>query len=152
MKRFLLLLLASLLCFSVTACKKEASKTDEISISSKEPETENETKNETQDVFSDSRYIGEYENEPVYQKIMEYETCSDPNELCELLKMLYGEAFSYSIMPFGEQSDHLYPVVALYHYGSKDHLNSDAYVIFKAESEEPLFVMDADGTYIVSET
>lgn len=160
MKRILALLLALSIIMVFTACgKDEASNqthtTENINIGDMNEQETTETKPKHQ-------YVGEYAQEPVYQKLMQIQTCKDPDELCQLLAELYGEEFTYIKM---EQKNHdnydgykspyenfICSAFALYNVSgtmAKGLIKSDTYAFFKPFSEEPTFIMDSDGSYLV---
>lgn len=111
-------------------------------------------------------YLPGYENEPLYVEIMKYENCTDPEELCVLLENLYGEEISFYFLDYkdGTNEDHkngyfhepydnyIYQIIAFY----KVELDifepqSDTYVFWGEDSLKTRFIMDKDGSYIVSE-
>lgn len=98
---------------------------------------------------------------------MEIETCNDPDTLCELLTDLYSEEFNYVKMVYkttisseaNEYSGYEAPyenflcsTTALFNSKSEkcnNPISSDTYMFFRGYSEEPLFMMDCNATYIV---
>ena len=165
MKRNLALLLALSIMMIFTACgKDEASNqthnTENISIGETNEQENTETKPKHQ-------YVGDYEQEPVYQKLLEIENCKDPETLVQLLTEIYGEEFTYIKMEHkstnnpneNEHSgyeapydDFMCAAFAVYNASSplcKSPFSSDTYLFFKPYSEEPSFVMDSNATYIV---
>ncbi len=107
-------------------------------------------------------YSGNYESEPIYQKIMEIENCTDPDDLLAIINTLYGEEFSYITLEIDDASnaktlrykEPYYDVVCSY-TGFNNYLlgepvvQVDTHLFFRAYQEQPVFMMDDRGTYIV---
>jgi len=163
-KLFSLILIVMLLLLS--ACGNSDINNDIITdpVENSDVSTERENKETT----PKHQYIGDYEQEPVYQKIKEIETCKNPDILCQLLAEVYGEEISYIKMEYAGQSESapndskwygyeepyknfMCGVTSIYNSDLyKGILTSDTYVFFKPYNETPSFVMDCDGSYIVS--
>ena len=117
-----------------------------------------------EDVLSEEKqYIGNYMEELLYQKMIEIEDCVDPERLCVILENLYKEpihyiefesqnsenGFSGYKKPYDEFS---FSICSLYDESrAKSTITSDTYAFFQDYSEIPLFVMDDDGAYLVSD-
>lgn len=152
MKKFILVILAMLLML-LSACGNN-------NTSSEPTESNNvSTEQENVETTPKHRYIGEYEQEPVYQKLKEIETCKDPDALCQLLAEVYTEEFTYIKLEYNPNelayeepySDFICTAIPLYNGDLyRVPIFSDTYLFFMGYSEEPSFVMDCDGTYIVS--
>lgn len=111
------------------------------------------------------RYIGDYEQDPVYQMMMEIETCQDPDRLSGILMSFYGEKFNCIKLKYKESNspDKFTGYEAPYEeficssstlYNTTSTLNqifisSDTYLFFEPYNEQPLFMMDSNATYIV---
>ena len=119
------------------------------------------TEQEDNNLAPKHEYVGEYQKEPVYQKLMQFETCKKPDVLCQMLSELYGEEFTYIKMEQkslekyegykAPYEDFICSAFGMYKVSStmvKGLIKTDTYAFFKAYSEEPSFIMDADGTYI----
>lgn len=105
-------------------------------------------------------YIGNYENEPGYQKIMIFENSKDPEQMVEMLENLYIEPVTYIPMKFDVENkkyfepyeDFEFEVLSIYSPDkSKGLISSDSYAFFVGETEVPIFIMDQDGSYLVSD-
>lgn len=127
---------------------------DSRSLKKSTQTTENIENNEDAPEY---KYIGDYEQEPVYNKLKQIETCKDPETLCKILNELYGETFTYIKMEYRENgyaspyNDFICTAIPLYNaYLCRAPITTDTYLFFEPYSEEPSFVMDCDGTYIVS--
>lgn len=118
----------------------------------------------TEEAISSKKYIGNYEDEPVYQKIIEIENCTDPDQLCQMLNNLYGEEFYFIKLEYEEWSDSdgnhagykkpydnfVCSVTCLYNsYRMKPYISSDTFAFFKENNEFPTFIMDSEGSYLV---
>ena len=132
-----------------------------------QPNNTDDTTNESKEQESDNsvpkhQYVGEYQKEPVYQKLIEFESCKDPDVMCQLLTQLYDEEFTYIKLEqknldnyegYKEPYDNfICGVFGLYNVSAplaKGLIKSDTYVFFRSYSEEPSFVMDSEGTYII---
>jgi len=158
MKKFLALLLSLSLTFSLVACGTDKPSSETDSISSGGLEEVEDGKNSTV-----HQYIGEYQQEHVYQKIIEIETCNNPDTLCTLLSELYDEEISYIKLEYAgvdpekwnrykePYADFVCFVNALYNTNLETGpISSDTFLFFRPYSESPSFVMDSDRTYIVS--
>lgn len=153
-----LLLLSSACGSNASSTANQTNATDNSSASETESPENEETTPEHQ-------YVGEYQQEPVYQKLMQIESCTDPDALCQILEELYNEEFSYIKLeckstnnPEADEyagyeapyEDFLCSFFADYNtFLGKSFITSDTYLFFKGYSEEPSFIMDCDGTYIV---
>lgn len=160
MKRIICIWLVFVLCFGLAACGNNVSPNDNYmettqSISTSEPENQ-----ESEETTPKHQYAGEYEQDPLYQKLKQIETCSDPDTLCTMLLEIYGEEFSYikleydtSAMIYEEPyQDFICTAIPLYNADLyRVPISSDTYLFFMDYNEVPSFVMDSDGTYIVSQ-
>ena len=151
------------LCLFISACSNDVSIDKEVSVKTNNIETTENNSN-----THEHQYIGDYENQPVYKKIMEIETCKDPETLKQLIFEIYGEEFWYIKMEHKSTNnpeenayagyeapyeDFVCSVLTLYNATSpleKAALSSDTYLFFKHNHEVPSFMMDSDGTYIVA--
>lgn len=110
------------------------------------------------------QYVGNYSVEPVYQEIMKFEECTDPEIMCQMLLELYGTEFTYvkltqkvggnTDQAFFEEpyQDFICASFALYHTAHplcSAPIYSDTYLFFEEYNEKPLFMMDSKGTYLV---
>ena len=109
------------------------------------------------------QYVGNYSIEPVYQEIMRFEDCKDPDLLCEMLFDLYDKEFTYIEMSYttydngsegyaSPYEEFLCQSTVLYNTLSEKcnaPICSDTYLFFKEYEEEPSFMMDVNATYIV---
>ncbi len=159
MKKFFVILLTLILVFAFVSCTEKSNKQSSESVG--ENTTDIDTHNEPQK----NKYTGNYHQEPVYKKLMEFENCKDPEVLCQLLFDLYGEEITYIKLTYINTDDGKYlgyeepyddficTSIALY-----DTLNplckvpicSDTYLFFRPYTEEPIFMMDCDASYLVS--
>ncbi len=150
----IVMLLLSLLC----ACSSQPNDTDQNDVDIK---TENTDLAESTNAAVGS-YIGNYENEPLYQKMMEIEKCTDPDALIAIIEKLYDEEFSCLALEIedhgGEKTlrykepyaDVLCVSTGFYNsFLGHFPVQTDTYLFFKGYSEQPLFMMDTDGTCIV---
>lgn len=114
------------------------------------------------------QYTGNYQSEPVYQELMKIENCQDPDVLCQMLTSLYEEEFSYVLMTHKMSTDNkanaysgyeapyddfICQSIAFFVTDSEKHnvpISSDTYLFFEGYSEEPMFMMDENATYVVS--
>jgi len=163
-KLFLFLIIGELLFCS--ACETDVSTSDsQIGITDNISISENK-ENANNKIVNKHRYVGEYYQEPVYQKLMQIETCKDPDTLCQLLAEIYGEEFTYIKMVHKSTNnpkenkyvgyetpydDFICSSLALYNTSSSLHkiIYSDTYLFFRSHSEKPSFMMDSEATYIV---
>ena len=165
MKRILVLLLVLFVLLSLVVCNGNEAGNRTY------PAEENIVNDTTGQVNNDTaprkQYVGEYEKEPVYQKLMDIETCKDPDALCQKLFELYGKEFSYVKMVHKSTKDpeanefagyeppyeaYICNSIAMYDTASplfKAPISTDTYLFFMAGNEEPSFIMDCDATYIV---
>lgn len=152
MKKFVSVILAMLLML-LSACGNNNASLEPIDSN------DASTAQENVETTPKHQYIGEYEQEPVYQKIKEIETCKDPDTLCQLLAEVYGEEFTYIKLEYDPNemtyeepySDFICTATPLYNGDLyRVPISSDTYLFFMGYSEEPSFVMDCDGAYIVS--
>lgn len=109
------------------------------------------------------QYVGNYNAEPVYQKLMQIENCKNPDKLCEMLFDLYGEEFTYIEMNYttydngsegyaSPYEEFLCQSTVLYNTLSEKcnaPICSDTYLFFKEYEETPMFMMDANASYVV---
>ena len=104
-------------------------------------------------------YFGNYENDLVYQKIMEFENCTEPEQLAKMLENMYNESITYISMEYDEEKgkfcapydDFEFEVLSIYSPDKcKGNISSNSYAFFIGETEVPLFIMDDDGSYLVS--
>ncbi len=164
MRSILALFLALSIMMVFTACSEnltgsQTHATENISAGEANEQKTDETKPKYQ-------YVGNYAQDPVYQKLKQIETCTDPEALIQLLAEIYDEEFTYVKLEYkntenpgstkwaGYQApyeDFICTASPLYN-GTlyKVPISSDTYLFFMGHSEEPLFVMDCEGTYIVS--
>ena len=107
---------------------------------------------------TNTQYFGDYETEPVYQRIVNIENCIVPQELQAQLEDIYGEKITCISLEYDAQSktfkspyeDFEFNVMSIYSSTkNKGKVASDAFAFFKEYSEVPLFIMDSEGSYIV---
>ena len=153
----IIILVAVLLC----ACSAEDGEKTPASEPSKEPEVQVEQENNV-----GITYVGDYASDPVYQEILKIESSTDPEEVCAILGNLYGEEFSYVKLERADSDEEEAGMYVGYKEPYDDILcsstglfntrlgnmpiYSDTYLFLRAYNETPAFVMDCDGTYIVS--
>lgn len=117
----------------------------------------------------DAKYVGDYENDGLYSKIVEIESCTDPDKLTKMLKDIYGENFVYTELEYDSEKDRLYikdsqtPVllgISAYYKMREDIMAKPTVYLFFQEfddgqgsitSDIPTFIMDKYGSYLVEE-
>lgn len=150
MKRFFKVGLIFILIFLLSGCG---------SLSSKSPKLAN----------PDAKYVGDYENDGLYSKILEIESCTDPDKLTKMLKDIYGENFVYTELEYDSGKDIFYfkdsqtPVLAGInaYYKMRENIMAKptVYLFFQEfddgqgpiTSDTPTFIMDKYGSYLVEE-
>lgn len=159
MKKFFVILFTLIFVFAFVSCTEKGNQ------QSSESSDENTIAIDTNTGPQKKRYTGNYHQEPVYKKLMEFENCKDPEVLSRLLFDLYGEEVTYIKLTYKNTEDGKYSgyeepyddficsSIALYdtaHTLCKAPLKSDTYLFFRPYTEEPVFMMDCDASYIVS--
>ncbi len=105
-----------------------------------------------------SEYSGDFQNDPMYQKIISIEKCTDPKQLVLMLEDIYGEEITYIPLEFDNKTNEFkepyeefeFNVFSVYaSHKNKGRVLSDAYAFFKQYHEAPVFIMDKDGAYLV---
>ena len=117
----------------------------------------------------DAKYGGDYENDGLYSKILEIESCTDPDKLTKILKDMYGENFVYTELEYDSKKDIFYPkdsqtpvlpVISAYYKMREDIKAKQTVYLFFQEfddgqgpvtSDIPTFIMDKYGSYLVEE-
>lgn len=150
MKRFFEVGLIFILIFLLSGCG---------SSSSKSPKLKN----------LEAKYVGDYENDGLYSKILEIESCTDPDKLTKILKDIYGENFVYKELEYDSKKDIFYfknsqtpvlPVIRAYYKMREDiEAKPTVYLFFQefddgqgpVTSDIPTFIMDKYGSYLVEE-
>ena len=106
----------------------------------------------------DAEYSGNFINDPIYQRIMTIEKCTDPEQLVLMLEDIYGEEITYIHLEFDNKTNEFkepykefeFNVFSVYSpQKNKGRVLSDAYAFFKEYHESPLFIMDQEGAYLV---
>ncbi|MBD5168547.1 MAG: hypothetical protein HDT20_00205 [Oscillibacter sp.] len=162
MKKALSFVVALSICVCLCSCGQVP---DEDSIDSPAPTPEQAVSNtpsfQESKIEPSKQYVGNYEVEPVYQKLYEIETCTNPEQLLSILSNLYGEEFSYIKMEWTDTGeghlgykepyeDFLCQVTCFYDTDRiKAPVSSETFVFFREYNETPSFIMDEDGTYLV---
>ena len=162
MKKFSLLLF--FLCFLLCSCssaksekKYDTLKTEPMETSSSQPES------------NEHNYIGDFESDPVFIKLMEIESCTEPDSLCAILSELYDVDFNIVKLTHKTTNDSTANEYSGYeepyddficsshtlynpsHPLSNIPISTDTYLFLQPRNETPLFIMDALGTYVVSD-
>ena len=150
MKRFFEVGLIFILIFLLSGCGSSSSKSPKL----KNPE---------------AKYVGDYENDGLYSKILEIESCTDPDKLTKILKDIYGENFVYTELEYDSKKDIFYfkdsqtpvlPVISAYYKMREDIKAKQTVYLFFQEfddgqgpvtSDIPTFIMDKYGSYLVEE-
>ncbi len=150
-------------------------------------ETPSSEQNLTDDTQSDENSNGEMENtfgvkadgyfeEPDINEleiIKEVDSCTDPDEFCNILFKIYNCEFRYDVLSWDYNYKHLksdnsgsyYNVKIFYtqrpKFAHRDMISDKAYLFYRAFyvegedeprfSKHPLFIMDNKGTYIIFE-
>lgn len=116
----------------------------------------------------DAKYVGDYENDEIYSKILEIESCTTPNKLVAILKDIYGFNFVYTKLKY-DSKDKIYnfpnnselpvfcTVLGAYKIRKDVFAKPDVYFVYqefgdgegKIISEEPTFIIDKYGSYLV---
>lgn len=117
----------------------------------------------------DAKYVGDYENDGLYSKILEIESCTDLDKLTKILKDIYGENFVYTELEYDSKKDIFYPkdsqtpvlpVISAYYKMREDIKAKQTVYLFFQEfddgqgpvtSDIPTFIMDKYGSYLVEE-
>ncbi|MBQ2932370.1 MAG: hypothetical protein IJE62_05980 [Clostridia bacterium] len=106
----------------------------------------------------DAEYSGDFKNDPMYQKIITIEKCTDPEQLVSILEDIYGEEITYIHLEFDNKTNQFkdpynefeFNVFSVYSSRkNKGRVLSDAYAFFKEYHDAPVFIMDQEGTYLV---
>ena len=158
MKRLISFFLVSILCICLSACGNNVSSNDSHTETTDNISTSELGNQESEVTTPKYQYVGEYEQEPVYHKLKQIENCTDPDTLCRMLWEIYGEEFTYIKLEYDAEAmtykepyaDVICTAIPFYNGDLyRDPISSDTYLFFMGYSEEPSFVMDCDGTYIV---
>lgn len=107
------------------------------------------------------KYLQGYESLPLYQEINSIESCTCPDELSDKLSEMYGEEIIYQRIDSsenlkdtdGDNSYYGFQVVALYDDSKGKYpieSSESVYVFLRPYREIPVFIMDDEGSYIVS--
>lgn len=117
----------------------------------------------------DAKYVGDYENDGLYSKILEIENCVDPNELSATLSNIYGSKFTYEKLEYDNKKDKLsfkgsdteLLIGISGYYKMREYIMAkpNVYLFFEEfddgegliTSDTPTFIMDKYGSYLVEE-
>ena len=106
----------------------------------------------------DAEYSGDFKNDPLYQKIITIEKCTEPEQLVSMLEDIYGEEITFIPLEFDNKTNEFkepynefeFNVFSVYSsQKNKGRVLSDAYAFFKEYHEVPVFIMDQEGAYLV---
>lgn len=175
MKRFFNASIIILLAITMYACGKSENKMVDDIPENKTPTktvdstTENKTIINTLELADpDAKYVGNYEKDEIYSKILKIENCTDPDKLVAMLKDVYGSDFVYTKLKYDDKNK-------IYNFPDKPNLpifctiqgaykirkdlfaKADVYFVYqefddgegKIVSEEPTFIIDEYGSYLV---
>lgn len=150
MKRFFEVGLIFILIFLLSGCE---------SSSSKSPKLAN----------PDAKYVGDYEKDGLYSKILEIESCTDPDKLSDILSNIYQSKFTYEKLEYdnkknklsfkGSDMELLIGIDGYYKIREDIMAKPNVYLFFQEfddgqgsiTADIPTFIMDKYGSYLVEE-
>lgn len=161
MKNFFKIGIIILLSITLQACGTSETKKGSNNLENKESIKKAEL------AYNGGEYVGDYENDEFYSKIMEIESCTDPDKLTKMLKDIYGENFVYTKLENVAENRYRFPdntdlpvfcsVHGVFKIRKDVFAKPDVYFVYKEfddgegkiVSEEPTFMIDKYGSYLV---
>lgn len=139
--------------FSLTACGETSDSPSDV-VKEIEVDTDNAPADSTSSIDEPPKheYLSGYEDIIVYQEIKEIEQCTSPETLCQILSDIYEDEISYIELDAETvNNEYVIQVLAMYNVDLlKVPLTSRVFVFLRPYQETPVFIMDDDGSYPVS--